>query len=154
MFTNISTLPNPSFSSPDKATNYRNTRLTAIPTTPTQGDPGTIRMSIENLKTFGESLSTEHASFAAGLLNTTAMVFCHVPECSKIPSFLRYISKSYRNACSGHVANILDQTDPFAEADEDTGETKQSQNYIHIRIQRKSKSSSPLFAWEAAQPRI
>lgn len=26
--------------------------------------------------------------------------------------------------------------DPFAEADEDTGETKQSQNYIHIRIQR------------------
>lgn len=29
-------------------------------------------------------------------------------------------------------------TDPFAEADEDTGETKQSGNYIHIRIQRKS----------------
>lgn len=28
--------------------------------------------------------------------------------------------------------------DPFAEADEDTGETKQSQNYIHIRIQRMS----------------
>jgi hypothetical protein len=32
-------------------------------------------------------------------------------------------------------------TDPFAEADEDTGETKQSQNYIHIRIQR---TSTPL----------
>lgn len=29
--------------------------------------------------------------------------------------------------------------DPFAEADEEVGETKQSQgNYIHIRIQRKS----------------
>ncbi|CAM1501655.1 Fc.00g036390.m01.CDS01 [Cosmosporella sp. VM-42] len=28
--------------------------------------------------------------------------------------------------------------DPFAEADEDTGETKQAQNYIHIRIQRTS----------------
>lgn len=28
--------------------------------------------------------------------------------------------------------------DPFAEADEDTGEAKQSQNYIHIRIQRRS----------------
>jgi len=27
--------------------------------------------------------------------------------------------------------------DPFAEADADPGETKQSQNYIHIRIQRK-----------------
>ena len=26
--------------------------------------------------------------------------------------------------------------DPFADADEDTGETNQSQNYIHIRIQR------------------
>ena len=32
-------------------------------------------------------------------------------------------------------------TDPFAEADEDTGETKQSQNYIHIRIQRKLPTS-------------
>lgn len=33
-------------------------------------------------------------------------------------------------------------TDPFAEADEDTGESKQSQNYIHIRIQRKHRISS------------
>ena len=31
---------------------------------------------------------------------------------------------------------VLCSLDPFAEADEDTGETKQSQNYIHIRIQR------------------
>jgi len=28
--------------------------------------------------------------------------------------------------------------DPFAEADEDTGEAKQSQNYIHIRIQQRN----------------
>ncbi|OAA44998.1 Eukaryotic translation initiation factor SUI1 [Metarhizium rileyi] len=28
--------------------------------------------------------------------------------------------------------------DPFAEADEDTGENKQSQNYIHIRIQQRN----------------
>ena len=41
-------------------------------------------------------------------------------------------------------ANILRHTDPFAEADEDTGETKQSQNYIHIRIQR--EFTSPLLA--------
>ena len=33
---------------------------------------------------------------------------------------------------------LLTSPDPFAEADEDTGETKQSQNYIHIRIQRTS----------------
>ena len=37
-------------------------------------------------------------------------------------------------------------TDPFAEADEDTGETKQSQNYIHIRIQR------TYLLFSAAQP--
>ncbi|XWW94238.1 hypothetical protein V2A60_002181 [Cordyceps javanica] len=30
----------------------------------------------------------------------------------------------------------LKSYDPFAEADEDTGEVKQTQNYIHIRIQR------------------
>jgi translation initiation factor 1 len=29
-------------------------------------------------------------------------------------------------------------TDPFAEADDDTGEAKQSQNYIHIRIQQRN----------------
>jgi hypothetical protein len=34
-------------------------------------------------------------------------------------------------------------TDPFAEADEDAGETKQSQNYIHIRIQRMSHNPTP-----------
>ncbi|RYP77791.1 hypothetical protein DL771_000888 [Monosporascus sp. 5C6A] len=32
--------------------------------------------------------------------------------------------------------------DPFAEADEDTGQSKQAQNYIHIRIQRMSIPSS------------
>lgn len=32
---------------------------------------------------------------------------------------------------------LMFDSDPFAEADDDTGETKkQSQNYIHIRIQR------------------
>jgi translation initiation factor 1 len=28
--------------------------------------------------------------------------------------------------------------DPFLDADEDTGETKQAQNYIHIRIQQRN----------------
>lgn len=41
------------------------------------------------------------------------------------------VDLEYRNE-----ADILFLPDPFAEADEDTGETKQSQNYIHIRIQR------------------
>jgi len=37
------------------------------------------------------------------------------------------------------------RTDPFAEADEDTGEIKQSNqsSYIHIRIQRTSSSLFP-----------
>ena len=34
--------------------------------------------------------------------------------------------------------------DPFAEADDDPGETKQSQNYIHIRIQRMCTSTISL----------
>ena len=33
--------------------------------------------------------------------------------------------------------------DPFAEADEEAGDNKQSQNYVHIRIQRESH---PFFA--------
>jgi hypothetical protein len=44
-------------------------------------------------------------------------------------------------------------TDPFAEADEDTGETKQSQNYIHIRIQREFTFSA-LMPDRTAQPRV
>ena len=39
-------------------------------------------------------------------------------------------------------ADLTCDTDPFAEADADTGETKQSQNYIHIRIQRECTPSS------------
>ena len=49
------------------------------------------------------------------------------------------------------LANIPCYTDPFAEADEDTGETKQSQNYIHIRIQREFISLSVELA---TQPRV
>ena len=41
---------------------------------------------------------------------------------------------------------MLTSTDPFAEADEDTGETKQSQNYIHIRIQRTFETPRRVFA--------
>lgn len=43
-------------------------------------------------------------------------------------------------------ATLLTSTDPFAEADEDTGETKQSQNYIHIRIQRTFDPLQSIFA--------
>jgi hypothetical protein len=51
------------------------------------------------------------------------------------------------------LANIPCHTDPFAEADEDTGETKQSQNYIHIRIQREFTFPT-LMQERTAQPRV
>jgi hypothetical protein len=51
------------------------------------------------------------------------------------------------------LANIPCYTDPFAEADEDTGETKQSQNYIHIRIQRESAFPTPDLE-RTARPRM
>ncbi|KAM5511234.1 translation initiation factor [Fusarium oxysporum f. sp. phaseoli] len=62
-------------------------------------------MSIENLKTYGESLCYPQEAFSPRFWYSSARLT---------------------------IATL----DPFAEADEDTGETKQTQNYIHIRIQR------------------
>jgi translation initiation factor 1 (eIF-1/SUI1) len=44
---------------------------------------------------------------------------------------------------------LTSTSDPFAEADEDTGEAKQSQNYIHIRIQRTLSLPRSSFSWDA-----
>jgi hypothetical protein len=41
-----------------------------------------------------------------------------------------------RFAANDAVADSNAATDPFAEADEDSGQTTQTQEYIHIRIQR------------------
>ncbi|KAJ5053675.1 Eukaryotic translation initiation factor eIF-1 [Penicillium rubens] len=72
-------------------------------------------MSIENLKTFGE-----FATFPSW-----ARIGLHPPPIS-----------------TAMITMYADETyvfhHPFAEADEDTGETKQSQNYIHIRIQQRN----------------
>ena len=48
----------------------------------------------------------------------------------------RLYSLCHHPALVGYFVTNLASLDPFAEADEDTGETRQSQNYIHIRIQR------------------
>ncbi|GCB20907.1 protein translation factor sui1 [Aspergillus awamori] len=69
-------------------------------------------MSIENLKTFGPQYCLQQ------MLVFLAMVF------QKIIAKLAPLAKAWLY--------------PFAEADEDTGETKQSQNYIHIRIQQRN----------------
>ena len=74
-------------------------------------------MSIENLKTFGKPVH----------------FFCAPSASSRLRVLLRLeVVESL-----GRLIQPADiSTDPFAEAEENTGETKQSQNYIHIRIQR------------------
>jgi translation initiation factor 1 len=105
-------------------------------------------MSIENLKTFGELLS---------LLSLCLLASC---ACLRPPtpssrtqlhplhtfSYMRERMQLSARAfpafpCFLSLKTLLTfslATDPFAEADEDTGETKQSQNYIHIRIQQRN----------------
>ncbi|CVL10888.1 eukaryotic translation initiation factor eIF-1 [Fusarium proliferatum] len=70
-------------------------------------------MSIENLKTYGESL------FATLKKSSPSEFGIHLRGSSRLSDI----------GLSSH---------PFAEADEDTGETKQTQNYIHIRIQQRN----------------
>lgn len=129
----------------------------SIPTKPSQRDPGTLEfMSIENLKTFGESSPrTLHMNKSWGMKKyghfswVSNLVKCQLDFLVIHPQ-TRYCARYLRDP-----ANIPGPTDPFAEADEDTGETKQSQNYIHIRIQREFISESRTPSWNpAAQPRF
>jgi hypothetical protein len=99
-------------------------------------------MSIENLKTFGEPLLPYSKDVFCGekdrvIVRTDFTVL----RMFRAP-FLCLPIKSYRISFWSAAANIPRHIDPFAEADEDTGETKQSQNYIHIRIQREYSSQT------------
>ncbi|KAI9036221.1 translation initiation factor eIF1 [Aspergillus affinis] len=85
-------------------------------------------MSIENLKTFGKSV-------------------CHLPflVVSGPVQDVVLQTPAYKNTGDRRLTRdraygmrMTFWRDPFAEADEDTGETKQSQNYIHIRIQQRN----------------
>jgi hypothetical protein len=109
-------------------------------------------MSIENLKTFGEPLllySTDvFCGEEDGVIVRTGFT---VLRMSRAP-FRRPLIKSYRISFWSAKANIPRHIDPFAEADEDTGETKQSQNYIHIRIQREYTFSTLSLPISTAQP--
>ncbi|KAM3513107.1 hypothetical protein MY11210_003219 [Beauveria gryllotalpidicola] len=58
---------------------------------------------------------------------------------SLIPSpTTKPISQGYPGTSEFMSIENLKTYDPFAEADEDTGEVKQTQNYIHIRIQQRN----------------
>ncbi|KAM3441611.1 hypothetical protein NHJ13734_002756 [Beauveria thailandica] len=56
-----------------------------------------------------------------------------IPSPTKKP-----ISQGYPGTSEFMSIENLKTYDPFAEADEDTGEVKQTQNYIHIRIQQRN----------------
>ncbi|WEW57512.1 Eukaryotic translation initiation factor eIF-1 [Emydomyces testavorans] len=87
-------------------------------------------MSIENLKTFASTSFVTRIDRYEGTPGSDYQV-------SFIPS-LSVRSSESRDV--GFAALLLKRgsCDPFAEADEDTGDTKQSQNYIHIRIQQRN----------------
>ncbi|OKL63095.1 hypothetical protein UA08_02001 [Talaromyces atroroseus] len=86
-------------------------------------------MSIENLKTFGKS--TDDAPAAVLHRATPCYTACST----------HWAERAVIACCRVGImaaAVVFEERDPFAEADEDTGETKQSQNYIHIRIQQRN----------------
>lgn len=88
-------------------------------------------MSIENLRTFGEStgwLCTSSTILQSGGFENIAFPLLDGNMNVSLMFSHALVSRTWLILC--------DHVDPFAEADEDTGETKQSQNYIHIRIQR------------------
>ena len=121
-------------------------------------------MSIENLKTFGKCFCHLPSCGLVVIPSDRLPVERLDPVGDgssilyRLVSVARYrrhrrlrsiiINALYRGGVVGiwfaglRLTRALD-TDPFAEADEDTGETKQSQNYIHIRIQRTLSSLLP-----------
>ncbi|EXF85789.1 dioxygenase [Colletotrichum fioriniae PJ7] len=61
------------------------------------------------------------------------------PSVAKLPTIVTQpVSQGHPRTDEFMSIENLKSYDPFAEADEDTGETKQSQNYIHIRIQQRN----------------
>ena len=87
-------------------------------------------MSIENLKTFGKNTCRYMDDFR-DQLNVIAFHHQHQSTSPCVKGVLLTLPLTRHS------------TDPFAEAEEHTGENKQSQNYIHIRIQRISTSRHP-----------
>lgn len=69
-------------------------------------------------------------------MSIPCIAVCVLYHDSNIELFYSETATCLADVMEENRANL--HADPFAEADEDTGETKQSQNYIHIRIQRMS----------------
>jgi hypothetical protein len=89
--------------------------------------------TIQNLKTFGKPAPPNVLATAYITRATTHEAIDNISAGAGIASHPNFRQDSIRNI-------LTSIADPFAEADEDgTSEAKQSQNYIHIRIQRESQ---------------
>ncbi|POR37581.1 Eukaryotic translation initiation factor eIF-1 [Tolypocladium paradoxum] len=114
-----------------------------------QGHPATSEfMSIENLKTYGMWPSASLLLFLSGEALIVAVWGLPLARAPPVIAPRRRARRPPRTPPTKpiapqrhtelHRADLPPLTDPFAEADEDTGETKQTQNYIHIRIQQRN----------------
>ncbi|RMZ77568.1 hypothetical protein DV737_g4254, partial [Chaetothyriales sp. CBS 132003] len=116
--------------------------LTVIPYVPPQDDAK---------PDFGSTFTSTMPM--AAMFTRNRAIGCHNPN-SK-PQVLRYVSvwqagtRAPATVVAQQAPALIDSAalalivsaapaDPFAEADDDTGETKQAQNYIHIRIQQRN----------------
>ncbi|OQE37357.1 hypothetical protein PENCOP_c010G00055 [Penicillium coprophilum] len=78
-----------------------------------------------------------HSNYS--LLTTHAPIFHRdIESRPSLTSSIPILNAVYHEKAEFMSIENLKTFDPFAEADEDTGETKQSQNYIHIRIQQRN----------------
>ena len=91
--------------------------------------------TIQNLKTFGKRAPLHALPQPHIARTTTHKAIANISAGAGIASHPNFRQDSIRNI-------LTSIADPFAEADEDgTSEAKQSQNYIHIRIQRTSSDT-------------
>ncbi|EXJ54451.1 hypothetical protein A1O7_09791 [Cladophialophora yegresii CBS 114405] len=95
--------------------------------------------TIQNLKTFGKpnpsssSPLATAAAVAANLNTKRSTIACLESGADFEGRWQKIIGSTVDKS---HIDERT--SDPFAEADDDTGEAKQSQNYIHIRIQQRN----------------
>ncbi|KAH9883658.1 translation initiation factor SUI1 [Xylariomycetidae sp. FL2044] len=108
---------------PSSATHIRTTNPTALDSSSTS----TSAPSSLHLLDFSHSHSTISTFSEASPSVAVLSVFSTQTHFPRSPRQLEFMS----------IEN-LKTYDPFAEADEDTGESKQAANYIHIRIQQRN----------------
>jgi translation initiation factor 1 len=96
---------------------------------------------------FGILVTKNQSPFSSRLFQTTHKSYLHYSETLLQSSVAHPFSPSIQPFSQGNPENFefmstqienLKSYDPFAEADDDSGQTKQTQEYIHIRIQQRN----------------